>query len=413
MEKRDNTVTFLQAYLISIGAMNKIVGILLNRSSGVTFINLIPICAIMVIHFFTSNKKRDLNLNKKAMLFVYYILSVIVVYMYAFRYTTVETKELFVYILIPIYLSLYKVDAEKLLKYIMFFSILVLPVSGEFFSVRTNDTISMGTTYSALPFAVSTIIHFWYYRKNAGFFTWICYLVNIYYAVMIVMLGNRGPLVSFIVLGILLLLNKFSQEDIKKKSTTRTMVIIIIVGILIIYTINNFEMILYALNGFLNSKGIKISSLSKSIGLTKAGNLANGRNSVFDFAINGIKEHYLLGNGITSIYYRSFYSIPYPHNLFLQMWYDLGIVVSIPLLWILLKSGITVLFKSNIVKAYAIVMILLVSITIPKLCYSGEFWTDIPFWFLIMYTISPNIYGKYRLGDEANGSEFNSSIHHM
>ena len=394
LEKKNNLVAFIQAYLLSLGGINEAMGVLLGKSDGIMIMNLIPIAGLIALHFITSNKKTDLNMDKRALLFVYYIVSVIIIYKYAYRKTTLEYEEVLTYILVPIYLSFYKVDVEKLLKYMTFFSALILPFSGGIFKIGGYyyETIGMSTTYNILPFVVAAILHFWYYRKNAGFLMRIGYAINLFYLFMAISYGNRGPIVALMALCVLIWLHKFDKNGKMKEYRTRTIVIFVFVGIGVTLLIYNFEGILLAVNNWLNSMGIEIAALSKSIRKLNEGNLSNGRDYIFAFTIDGIKENYLLGNGIASMFHKSFYEIAYPHNLFLQMWYDLGVFVSIPLLWITVKTIIKCIFRTALSKQYAVVLMLLFTISIPRLCYSFEFWCDIPFWFLLMYSISPNLY---------------------
>lgn len=394
--KHSNLVSLMQAYLLSIGGLNQIMGIFLDKTDGIMVMNLIPVAGLIFLHFFTSSKKKDLNMDRKALLFVYYIFSVIAIYKYAFRYTTYTYTYALVYCFIPIYLSFYKVNVEKILKYMMFFSILVLPVSGEFFKTGGfyYETIGMSTTYNVLPFVVAAILHFWYYRGEKGLFKWFGYIVNFYYLSKIIIYGNRGPMISLVVLGLFIILHKFNEDGRMKKNALKTVIITAIAAFTVIYVIDNIADVLRAVNDWLNSMGIKMSALTKSIYKLEQGDLSNGRDWIYDFTKEGIKEHYLVGNGISTIYYNSFYRIPYPHNLFLQMWYDLGVVVSLPLFYLVVKSAFVTAVKQGLKKDYSVMMMVLFTLSIPKLCYSAEFWVNIPFWLLIMYTISPNIYGE-------------------
>ena len=394
MEKRNYIPSFLIAYLLSLGGLNRVLSIATNKGDGIMMLNLIPVAGLLGLHFLTSDKGRDLNMNKKALLFVYYIVSIIVVYKYAFRYSTFTYTEALVYVFIPIYISFYKIDVEKILKYMIFFSVLVVPVSGDFFKNigRGYETIGMSTSYNILPFVIAAALHFWYYRKKAGFFLKLGYAANIYYLIQVVVYGNRGPIVSLFVFGVLLFLHKFDEEGNMNKTTTKTIVATLVVGIIVIVLINNFEDVLYGLYNSFKSIGIELAPLRKSIRKLENGDLTNGRGWVFNFAIDGIRNHYLVGNGIGTIYHNSFYRIPYPHNMFLQIWYDLGAFISLPLLYLIGKAAIVTVFKPSVKKNYIILMILLFTISIPRLCYSAEIWVNIPFWFLMIYTIFPNIY---------------------
>lgn len=392
--RQNNLISFMQAYLLSLDAINQIMGIFLGKSDGIMIMNLIPIAALIAIHFFTSNKKRDLNMDKKALLFVYYIVSVIVVYKYAFRNTTYDYTKALVYCFIPIYLSFYKVNVEKILKYMMLFSALVLPISSDFFQREGSSyiTIGMSTTYNILPFVVAAALHFWYYRKNASIAVWIGYLINIYYLIQVVGYGNRGPMVSLVVLAMLLLLHEFDLDGNMKKNTGKRIFLTLLFGVIVVYVVSNIEDIIISLNNWLNSMGIEISALSKSIATIKSGDLTNGRAFITEYTKKGIAEHYLVGNGISTIIYNSNGRVVYSHNLFYQLWYDLGVIVSIPMFWIIGKATFVTGFKGGLKKDHSVIMTLLYALSVPRLFFSTEFWVTISFWFLIMYTITPNIY---------------------
>ena len=394
MEKRNYIPSFLIAYLISIGGINQVVGIVLKKSDGIMMMNLVPVAALLVLHFFISNKKKDLNLNKKALLFVYYIVSVIVVYKYAYRYSTIQYIEFLVYCFIPIYISFYKVDVEKILKYMMLFSVLVISISNDFFkSVSAGyETIGMSTTYNVLPFVIAAAIHFIYYRKKAGFWLWIGYGINIYYLFKVILLGNRGPIISLIVFALAVIIHRTNKDGTIRKTPVKTMFITLSIGIVTILLINNIESVILYVYRCLQSMDIELAFVSKSVAKLQRGDLSNGRSALYTFVIQSIKEHYLVGNGIASIYYNSHGSHVYPHNLFLQMWYDVGIIVSFPLFYLVAKTVKKTFFEFSISKDVMAILMLLFSLSIPRLCYSSEFWRTTTFWLLIMFTISPNLY---------------------
>lgn len=394
MEKRNYIPSFLVAYLLSIKGLNQVMGIVLKKSDGIMVMNLIPVAALIALHFFISNKKRDLNMDKRALLFVYYIVSVVVIYKYAYRYSTLPYIEFLVYCFIPIYISFYKVDVEKMLKYMMLFSTLVIPISNEFFKDLgyAYETIGMSTTYNVLPFVIAAAIHFIYYREKAGFWLWLCYGINIYYLLKVIYLGNRGPIITLIVCALLVIMHKQNPDGTIRKSPGKTVFITLSVGVVSILVVSNIESIIISVYRWLQSMDIEIAFVSKSITKINKGDLSNGRSNLFDFVIQGIRENYLAGNGISSIYYKSFGRYIYPHNLFLQMWYDLGIIVSLPLLFLVGRSIKKTVFDYNISKETITMLILLFTLSIPRLCYSAEFWTNSTFWFLIIFTVSPNIY---------------------
>ena len=62
MEKKNYIPSFLIAYLLSIGGINRLMGIVLKKGDGIMFMNLVPVAALLFLHFFISDKKQDLNL---------------------------------------------------------------------------------------------------------------------------------------------------------------------------------------------------------------------------------------------------------------------------------------------------------------------------------------------------------------
>lgn len=393
--KREYLASLIVAYMLSIKGLNQLLGAILGKSDGIMMINLFFVTGLIVLHFFISDKRSNLNLNKKSLLFVYYIVSVVIIYKYAYRYSSVSYEELFVLVFFPIYLSFYKIDVEKTLKIMTIFSAFILPFSRAFFKGTTTsafEPISMAASYNALIFITAAALHFWYYRKNTGSLMWIGYAINIYYLMKVLTLGNRGAMITLVVFFVLLILRKSDKNGKMNKNGFRTVFITIAVGILVIIAVNNFEEILRVLDSWLKSMGIKVSSISKSVQKLDQGDISNGRNAITELTKKGIKEHYLVGNGISTMFYNSFYKIAYPHNVFLQLWYDLGIIVSIPMFYLIAKATIKTFFDSTIGKNRAVLMILLYTLSIPRLCVSSQLWVDIPFWFLMMFTITPNIY---------------------
>ena len=404
--KKEYLASFIVAYVISIKALNQLLGTILGRSDGIMTINLPFICGLIGLHFFIS-AKGSMNLNKKSLLFVYYVLSIIIVYKYAYQYSSASYEELFVFVMIPLYMSFYKIDVEKVLKYLTILSLLILPFSGAFFHSRSTiafETIGMTTSYNTLIFVVAAALHFWYYKKESGTLMWIGYGINLFYLMKVLTLGNRGSLILLVVFFVLLILHKFDEEGKLGKHMFKKMFITISVGCLVMYVVDNLEEVLRVVDEWLKSMGIEISSISKSIHKLEQGDLSNGRSAIKEFTKEGIREHYLVGNGVSTMLHNSNYTIAYPHNIFYQLWYDLGIIVSIPMFYLIAKATKKTFFDSTLDKNHSVLLMLLYTLSIPRLCMSSQLWVDISFWFLIMYTITPNVY-KFNGEDIEDDSE--------
>ncbi|MBE7032640.1 MAG: O-antigen ligase family protein [Ruminococcaceae bacterium] len=393
--KKEYLASFIVAYVASLKGLNQLLGTILNKSDGIMVMNLVLLLPLIALHFFISDKGSNLNLNKKSLLFVYYIVGIIVVHKYAHRTSSVTYEELIVLVFIPIYLSFYKIDVEKVLRYVTYFSLLILPFSGAFFqsqATREFETIGMTTSYNTLIFITAAALHFCYYKKDANIVLWGAYAVNIMYLAKVLTLGSRGPFIAIVVFFVLLILHQFDENGKLERHTFKKMFVTVAVGFLVMYVVSNLEEVLRSLDEWLRSMGIEVSSISKSIHKLEQGDLSNGRSAILDFTKEGIREHYLVGNGVSTMLHNSNYTMAYPHNIFYQLWYDLGVVVSIPLFYLILKAAKKTLFDASLDKNHAVILMFMFTLSIPRLCMSSQLWVDIPFWFLIMYTITPNVY---------------------
>jgi len=121
-------------------------------------------------------------------------------------------------------------------------------------------------------------------------------------------------------------------------------------------------------------------TIDKALLLIDTDNILNGRQELYNNAIEMFKNNVVLGNGIGSFDLSNF---TYPHNLFLQIASESGVLLLIPTAYIL-GYGLMLCLR-NRDKSHAIFVLFLFSISIPKLLFSSSFWIDQRFWLLIGY----------------------------
>ena len=151
---------------------------------------------------------------------------------------------------------------------------------------------------------------------------------------------------------------------------------------------------------------INIEAISKNLELIEKGNVDNGRNEVFDKAIEGIKEHPFIGNGIGD--YAEKY-VTYPHNLLLQSWYEGGIIFFLLMLTVFLYSVYILLFDKNVDLNRKYMLILFFSISIVRLMLSYEFWREISFG-MYLYFVLDIMQENWDRRKKQNGNSNNTNI---
>ena len=132
----------------------------------------------------------------------------------------------------------------------------------------------------------------------------------------------------------------------------------------------------------------------------------DGRNVIYENALNGIAQHPILGNGIGQFDYN--YGT-YPHNLLLQLLYEGGIIFVILIFVPILILIILVLCKGKGKFENTYLVIFLVSSSIVKLMLSYEFWSDIYFW-IILYLSYMVLFKEIETGRKKDGKRNNTNL---
>jgi len=166
-------------------------------------------------------------------------------------------------------------------------------------------------------------------------------------------------------------------------------IIIISVISIILYPIigHIFNFILEAI-----SQHFDIYFINKMLSALEAQDALNGRDSIYKETLNGIINSPIWGNGISHF---GDFSGGYPHNLFLQLMYEGGLILLIPFIILILRSIKIMLFR-NIKIEIRIFVIFLFCTSVMQLLFSSTYWESQIFWFLIGTTIKV-CYSKSKL----------------
>ena len=372
--KKEDVNSFLIAVLLMAGLISFIINIK----------NIIPIIilTVLVIIEITNYKETIQKIKKKEALIpntvIIFFLLIAILYVFSFithgiKYVIVDRCLHFVgFLVIPCVCCRHEFNVKKVIDSILIIStILTIPLFFDNFEKYDGGT-RMSISYYMLPTYISMIMSFFIdddksmkkIVKKLIYFLIVLYPYNLF----LIKHASRGIYVAIITC--------ISLSVIVKRNLKEKIIIISIIGIIITLGILFFRPLLTITNDILTSANITVEAISKSLKLYNEGQLGNGRDLVYNRAIEGIKEHPILGNGIGS--YAEKY-VTYPHNLLLQMWYEGGILFFILTLGIIIYSIYVLVFEKHVNVEKKYILILLTSISIVRLMISYEFWKEISF----------------------------------
>ena len=120
--------------------------------------------------------------------------------------------------------------------------------------------------------------------------------------------------------------------------------------------------------------------------------ISNNRNPLFKEAIDGFISSPVWGNGIAT--FHNFWT--YPHNLFLQMLYETGILMIIPISYLLLKVIKIILNRKSMGGIDYRFFTYFFLLSMNQLMFSSFFWRNHCFW-LMIWSIMGVLYKKSRM----------------
>ena len=233
-----------------------------------------------------------------------------------------------------------------------------------FFGFKNIGTYSMSLSYyMLLPLIIYT-------NKIIKKFKFRHILMILISFISIISLGSRGALMCFFAF----LFYKFIKID--KKITQKRLIIYIIsfMTAIIILLFNNF--ILQSLYNLLLKFNIDSRTLRL---LLKGGIHLSGREEIYSSTIELIYENPLFGLGLGGI--RRVLDIGYPHNIFLEIVSQFGVIIGICIIFILLFILYKALFIKDIEKANIIGIWF--SLGFVPLLVSGSYLESFKFWILL------------------------------
>lgn len=250
---------------------------------------------------------------------------------------------------------------------IVFLSMIIFNLFGFAFN---NNEYSMGFGASIMLSTCFLIID----ALNNKFLAFILSSTNI---LAIMLYGSRGPLLSIGLWVFLYLYQSVSSKDVNKKIKVRFKILFLIGTLTFIFLYFDGFKLIYQ---FLEAKGIYSRTLY--LFANNFGHLSN-RDLLYNYFWDSIKDSpfSIRGIGADRVAYGA-----YPHNIIIELLFQLGILLSAPLLIALFIMSWKSIFNNKIT-SYNLLITIFFCVGMALRLISGSLWEDMYFWgWIALYT---------------------------
>ena len=358
-------------WLIAIYLTVTCVASIINSFVPIPYVSVL--CAL-VIFILTLMNNRCIRIYNQSLIFyiLFLILLIISVLLNGYAYLSNYFLFFIVFATTSLILSCIDFNIEQTISHIL--SIYTVYVVVYFLIIQHNSddneaVAQMGLAYSLVPgfcVAMSSLIFF----KQSFIKKINSYLILLGSSYIILFKTiTRGAIISALFGVFSLILIKISPRN-----RIKVLVLLSIFVILAIFSLN--QVLLY----IIPTEGSSIGVLNKLFLLSESGDISNGRDILYKNAIEYIKQRPLLGYGIG--YYEKFNQI-YPHQLFLELLCEFGIIGMVLIIFPIIRRGYLIVSKS-LNEINPLIVIYLSTLFI-SLMVSNSFWLVPNFWFIYFY----------------------------
>ncbi|HHL2037251.1 TPA: O-antigen ligase family protein [Clostridium perfringens] len=327
--------------------------------------DIIIILAIFMLFLKKSIDKKFIALNSIVLLYLF------INYFFYFDYRNEITHVLKVYMMVGLlstFIFSYCKNYAKLLNYLVLMAIINIFIVAFLFINRLKYDINyMDLGYYLLNSLL--IIYLKYYKDKKKMW----FLIIIPLTIFIFIYGSRGATISFIFSILITIILDFKNSVTYKKVIAFIFSGVIIISGLFIITQEDY---LLKFNNYLNSKGIFSYAITKYV--DKSESFSSGRVNRYELALNDIKQHPFIGNGIGN--YSAKYGLNYVHNIFLQLMDEGGILLLIIVAILILRFFLVLINTKNTDEK--LIYILLISLSF-KLIITSQYWDEFSFWLVL------------------------------
>ena len=368
-------------YLASFGFALFVCSHTMSLIFSTTGVFVYTLIASVLLIIYATNFSTLRRLLKRQLLVYFYILFLFLLSAFQCKFSGGNEEALYEYFSLfcltgtgALIISNNEYDFDKVMRCFIVLSFLLAPVLlTSSYSTKTYEVSNdewMAYSYRILPFLVAAV--YYLYSGTSKCFRLLSILLLVLFFSVFISHTARGPFVALVGSVLFLLIQKQIKKGIRLK------VILGELFVFLFFVIIGLDLILEVLGNLTNRYELRF--MSKFL---FADDISNQRTPIYINAFNGFVESPLWGNGISSFVWR--YNA-WPHNIFLQMMYETGILMLIPFSYILFQSVKMMISKYNTIFDNRLISFLFI-ISITELMFSQYFWKKHYFWLLIWATL--------------------------
>ncbi|WP_263600762.1 O-antigen ligase family protein [Cytobacillus stercorigallinarum] len=376
-ENELNINSILLALFISINMLTKIITTVYNFNNNIVIITSLILGSSLIYNKFKINK-----------LFIFINLIILLLFFLSMLRVSDHTflidylLNYIIYGLTATYLISFKVDFAKVTSVINLIFLAFTIVLFIEYIPKINSNLyldfTMDLSYTSM-IGISSVLLSSKYWKGKLVLTIInltAVTINLWY--LLILSNNRGAIVSLFILLLLVSIKRVKNNSLK--------FIIFISAITVISLIlMNIKVVLLTINNIVSSfLGTRINWLDRFLFQIDQGDILTGRAGLYNNASVLIEGNPIFGVGIG--YFELFNNGQYPHNIFIQLFTEFGVLIA-SVVSLLLIVGLYMCIASKVEDNYMELLRFFFILSIPRLMLSTTYWKLHFFWLFIFLCI--------------------------
>ncbi len=307
-------------------------------------------------------------------------------------YTMDYLQRFLLYGVVALFVGMSRVDKDRVIKRVIIIGFILLPLILIKDTSKLASGNQMGFSYSCLPVLIASIFGFSYQKKYIVFSLINCIAIFSKF----VSIAPRGVWVVIATALVILFYQRLCVGSVKGVKLILAAVALFAIFIGALYLFSHLEEIVTALRDFLKEEfDLEVYALEKYLRYTEENKVMNGRDLLWEMAMDVIRESPIFGRGIG--YFETVSGGSHGHNIFLQALCEAGLFFFLPVIYMLGSLILQIIqspFQED--RAERKWLVLLFCCGVEMMFFSSAYWLHIPFWYYLGSYLGEQCYALKR-----------------